>query len=234
MEYREDEFLMLSGLQHFSFCRRQWSLIHVEQLWAENLRTVEGNLLHRKAHDSADRESRGDLYILRGMSVMSRELGISGQCDVIEFRRDGAGISLNGKEGLWQPYPVEYKRGSPKENDADRIQLCAQAMCLEEMLSCSVDVGYLFYGEIRRREEVRFSSELRDTVRRFVTEMHDYFKRGHTPRVKPGRWCNACSLSELCLPKMLKQRNVREYLEQVQIEENATDCGALSEGSESE
>ena len=154
MEYREDEWLQLSGLQHFAFCRRQWALIHVEQLWAENLRTVEGDLLHRKAHDSADRESRGDLYILRGVSIQSCELGVSGQCDVIEFHRSEDGIPLQDKEGLWQPYPVEYKRGQPKENDADRLQLCGQAMCLEEMLSCEIKRGALFYGETRRRELV--------------------------------------------------------------------------------
>ena len=104
MEYREEEWLQLSGLQHFSFCRRQWALIHVEQLWAENLRTVEGNLLHQKAHDSTDRESRGDLYILRGVNIQSRELGVSGQCDVIEFHRCQEGVPLQAKEGLWQPY----------------------------------------------------------------------------------------------------------------------------------
>ena len=178
MEYREDEWLQLAGLQHFAFCRRQWALIHIEQLWEENLQTVEGDLLHRKAHDNAERESRRDMYILRGVSIQSRTLGVSGQCDVIEFHRCEHGISLQAKEGLWKPYPVEYKRGRPKENDPDRLQLCAQAMCLEEMLSCEIPQGALFYGETRRREEVDFTAELRDSVREYLAEMHDCFKRG--------------------------------------------------------
>ena len=203
---------MLSGLQHFVFCRRQWALIHVEQVWAENLRTVEGSLLHQKAHDSLDRESRGDLFILRGVSIQSRELGVAGQCDVLEFHRCSDGITLKNKEGLWQPYPVEYKRGVPKENDADRLQLCAQAMCLEEMLSCDIANGALFYGEIRRREEVVFTHALRQKVRGCLEEMHDYFQRGYTPRVKPFKGCSACSLSELCVPKMLRQKRVEDYV----------------------
>lgn len=212
MEYREDEWLQLAGLQHFAFCRRQWALIHIEQLWAENLRTVEGDLLHRKAHDNAERESRGDVYILRGVSIQSRTLGVSGQCDVIEFHRCEHGISLQAKEGLWKPYPVEYKRGRPKENDADRLQLCAQAMCLEEMLSCEIPQGALFYGETRRREEVDFTAELRELVRDYLIEMHDCFKRGYTPKVKPFKGCNACSLAELCLPKMSRRQRVSEYI----------------------
>jgi CRISPR-associated exonuclease Cas4 len=212
MEYREDEWLQLAGLQHFAFCRRQWALIHIEQLWAENLRTVEGDLLHRKAHDNADRESRGDVYILRGVSIQSRTLGVSGQCDVIEFHRCEYGIPLQAKEGLWKPYPVEYKRGRPKENDADRLQLCVQAMCLEEMLSCEIPQGALFYGETRRREEVDFTEELRKLVRDYLAEMHNCFKRGYTPKVKPFKGCNACSLAELCLPKMSRRQCVSEYI----------------------
>ena len=225
MEYREDEWLQLSGLQHFAFCRRQWALIHVEQLWAENLKTVEGDLLHRKAHDHGDRESRGDLYILRGVSIQSRRLGVSGQCDVLEFHRGEAGVPLEGKDGLWQPYPVEYKRGIPKENDADRLQLCGQAMCLEEMLACSIPYGALYYGETRRREVVEFTDELRSKVEGYLTEMHDCFKRGYTPRVKPGKGCNACSLAEYCLPKMLRRQRVADYLNQALREGDEHDEG---------
>ncbi len=210
--YTEDDYLLLSGIQHFAFCRRQWALIHVENLWAENLRTVEGNLMHDKAHDSSFRESRGDLYILRGVSVHSASLGVSGKCDVLEYHRRNTGITLHGKKGLWQPYPVEYKRGSPKENSADRLQLCGQAMCLEEMLCCDIPEGALYYGETRRREIVEFSEEMRGTVRTYLLEMHDYAKRGYTPKVKPTKSCNACSLKELCLPRLLRQTSVKKYL----------------------
>lgn len=212
MIYAEEDFLQLSGLQHFAFCRRQWALIHIENQWAENERTVDGVLMHEKAHDREFEESRGDRLIKRGVSVYCAELGISGQCDVLEYYQSDTGIPLNEKEGLWQPYPVEYKRGSPKENSADALQLCAQAMCLETMLCCDIPEGALYYGEIRRREYVRLDQELRDQVREMLIQMHSLYKRGYTPKVKPTKSCNACSLRELCLPKLLKSRSVSAYL----------------------
>ena len=141
MTYQEDDFLQLSGLQHFRFCRRQWALIHIEDQWAENFRTTDGAILHANAHNGDLTESRGDLLITRDMRVFSRTLGVSGACDVLEFHRGGTGIPLAGREGLWQPFPVEYKRGRPKEHDADALQLCGQAMCLEEMLCCEIPAG---------------------------------------------------------------------------------------------
>ena len=212
MAFKEEEYLQLSGLQHFSFCRRQWALIHIEQQWAENLRTVDGSILHEKAHDGSLREKRNDLIIARDMSVHSRELGISGSCDVVEFHRGATGIPMPDQGGLWQPYPVEYKRGAPKVTDADRLQLCAQAMCLEEMLCCDIPEGALFYGEIRRREVVDLDQVLRSQVRKLLDEMHALYHRSHTPKVKPTRGCNACSLRDLCLPKLAKKCNVADYL----------------------
>ena len=137
MKYSEEDYLLLSGIQHFAFCRRQWALIHIENQWAENERTVDGIIMHEKAH-SGDVESRGDVVIMRALRVFSATLGASGECDMVEFNRNADGISLNGHDGLWQPYPVEYKRGKPKEHNADEMQLCAQAMCLEEMLCCTI------------------------------------------------------------------------------------------------
>ena len=134
MAYNEEDFLQLSGLQHFRFCRRQWALIHIEHQWAENYRTIDGAILHENAHDTDLQERRGDRFITRGVRVYSAELGVSGQCDVLEYHRGSVGIPLSGKEGLWQPYPVEYKRGRPREDTGDTLQLCAQAMCLESML----------------------------------------------------------------------------------------------------
>lgn len=212
MAFKEEEYLQLSGLQHFSFCRRQWALIHIEQQWAENLRTVDGRILHEKAHDGSSREKRGDLLITRDMSIYSPTLGVSGKSDVVEFHRGTAGIPLPDQEGLWQPYPVEYKRGSPKTTDADKLQLCAQAMCLEEMLCCDIPEGALFYGEIRRREVVDLDEDLRSQVRDLLSEMHDLYRRSHTPKVKPTKGCNACSLKELCLPKLARKRSVADYL----------------------
>lgn len=209
---QKDEYLQLSGLQHFSFCRRQWALIHIENQWSENLRTIEGNLFHNRAHDEQRRERRGDTLILRGLPIVSHTLRLSGQCDVLEFHASPKGVYLRGEEGLWIPFPVEYKRGAPKENFADQLQLCAQAICLEEMLCCSILEGALFYGETRRRTAVLFTEELREKVRLTTAEMHQMFRRGYTPKVKPTKSCNACSLKELCLPVLMREKNVSEYL----------------------
>ncbi|MFR4852107.1 MAG: CRISPR-associated protein Cas4 [Butyricicoccus sp.] len=198
-------------MQHFAFCRRQWALIHVEHQWAENYRTVDGSILHEKAHGGGT-ESRGDLRIVRAMRIHSTVLGVSGECDVVEFHRSENGVALQGRDGLWSPFPVEYKRGKPKPHDADKLQLCAQAMCLEEMLCCQISDGALFYGEPRRRTPVEFTAELRQRVRDSLAEMHDYLRRGCTPKVKPQKGCSACSLKELCLPKLMKAKSVSGYL----------------------
>ena len=216
------------------FCRRQWALIHIEHQWAENYRTIDGAIFHENAHDTDLQERQGDRFITRGVSVYSAELGVSGQCDVLEYHRGSVGIPLSGKEGLWQPYPVEYKRGCPREDTGDTLQLCAQAMCLESMLCCDIPEGALYYGEIRRRERVSFTPELRagvrellaemhelypspgrsvtTTVMELLAEMHELYRRGYTPKVKPTKSCNACSLKELCLPKLMKSRAVSAYL----------------------
>ena len=176
------------------------------------MRTVEGNLFHNRAHDEQQRERRGNTLILRGLPIVSHTLGLSGQCDVLEFYASPKGVTLRGEEGFWIPFPVEYKRGSPKENFADQLQLCAQAICLEEMLCCSIPEGALFYGETRRRTAVLFTEELREKVRLTALEMHQMFRRGYTPKVKPTKSCNACSLKELCLPILMRRKNVSEYL----------------------
>ena len=212
MSISEDSFLLLSGLQHFKFCRRQWALIHIEQQWAENVRTTDGALMHQNAHNAGYQESRGDLFITRGVRVFSSTLGVTGQCDVLEYHRSDQGIPLRGKDGLWQPYPVEYKRGSPREDTWDALQLCGQAMCLEEMLCCPIPEGALYYGEIRRRVTMAFTEELRGEVRGMLEEMRDLYQRGHTPKGRPGKHCNACSLKEICLPKLMRTRSVAAYL----------------------
>lgn len=210
--YGDDDLLAISGLQHFSFCRRQWALIHIEQQWQENLRTVEGRILHDKAHDAFFTEKRGNVLISRGMAVMSRSLGVSGVCDVVELHAAPDGVPIFGREGKWLPVPVEYKRGSPKENDADRLQLCCQAMCLEEMLCCEIPVAYLYYGEPNRRSKVLLDDSLRQKVRSMLLEMHDYYRRQYTPRVKPFKSCRGCSLKNLCLPKLCRGQSAKEYL----------------------
>ena len=211
-EYKEEDYLMLSGIQHFAFCRRQWALIHVEQQWQENVRTVEGELLHKRAHDTYSSEKRNDVVISRGLPVHSREMGVSGVCDIVEFRRAEEGITLHGHRGTFQVYPVEYKRGKPKDTQIDILQLTAQAMCLEEMLSGTIAEGAVFYGEIKRRERIEFTDELKEQVRTMFSEMHQYFDRKYTPKVKWSKSCNACSLKDICLPKLGKAASVKEYI----------------------
>ncbi|MDE7274159.1 MAG: CRISPR-associated protein Cas4 [Lachnospiraceae bacterium] len=212
--YAEEDYLMLSGIQHFAFCRRQWAMIHIEQQWAENYRTTAGELMHKKAHDEGSFERRGNLLIVRGLRISSRELGLSGQCDVVEFHENKNGIALFGYDGKWNPVPIEYKHGAPKENNADELQLCAQAVSLEEMFQTGIPEGYLYYGENRRRSHVAFTDVLRAEVKRMAKEMHELMKRGHTPNGKPTKQCKACSLENLCVPRLQKAMNVREYIEQ--------------------
>lgn len=206
-----EEFLMISGIQHFIFCRRQWALIHVEQQWADNLKTIEGEIVHEKCHDEKLVEKRKDLLICRGMRVFSKKLNVSGQCDVVEFKQNSTGAVLFGQQGFWQPYPIEYKRGKPKEDLSDILQLCAQAICLEEMLCCDISEGYLFYDEIHRREKVEITDELRQKVFDIFEEMNSYFNRGYTPKAKYDKKCKNCSLKDVCLPKISKIRSVSAY-----------------------
>lgn len=215
MEYTEDNYLMLSGIQHFKFCKRQWALIHIEQQWEENVHTVVGELMHKKAHDPYLVEKRKDLLIARSLPIVSREMGVSGECDVVEFHRCEDGIKLHGHRGTFSVYPIEYKKGKPKLTEEDRLQLVAQALCLEEMFSTNIQEGALFYGKTRRREVLEITEDLRQEVRGMFREMHQYFERKYTPKVKYSKACNACSLKEICLPKLGKSGSVKTYIEQM-------------------
>ena len=191
--YAASDLIPLSALQHYLYCPRQCALIHLEQVWSENAYTAEGRILHEKAHEGGA-ETRGRVKTVTGLMVRSLELGLSGQCDVVEFHL---------RDGTWHPYPVEYKRGRPKTSDADRVQLCAQALCLEEMLHLPVPEGALFYGKTRRRETVPLDAALRGSTRRAVEAVHDLFAVGRTPP-PPGDaalLCPRCSLREHCMPQ---------------------------------
>ncbi|PRR82656.1 PD-(D/E)XK nuclease superfamily protein [Clostridium vincentii] len=221
MEYKEEDFLLLSGIQHFSFCKRQWALIHIEQQWQENLRTIEGEILHEKTHDTTIKEKRGDLIVSRGMAIFSRTLGITGACDVVELHKASDGVDIFGRDGTYKPIPVEYKRGKPKEDESDVMQLCAQAMCLEEMLLCEISEGFLFYGETKRRLKIILDDELRQRVKTIVKEMHELYDRRYTPKVKLSKSCKACSLTEVCMPKLCKNPSAINYIKKniLEVEE---------------
>ncbi len=196
--------LPLSALQHLVFCERQCALIHVEGLWAENRLTVEGNHLHRKAHDGPDGH-RKSVRMARGMELVSHELGLIGRADVVEFPNEGP------------VRPVEYKRGRPKRHDADLVQLCAQAICLEEMLGLDdpLPEGAIFYGQTRRRLDVLFTSSLREKTRGAAARLHAMIASGVTPTARRERKCDRCSLLALCLPDAMRSRaTARRYIEQ--------------------
>lgn len=168
--------------------------------------------MHEKCHNEMVKESRKNVIISRGMPVFSRTLGTSGECDVVEFIKSNSGITLSGKDGLYRVYPIEYKHGSPKQTDEDIMQLAAEAICLEEMLMCEINEGAIFYGETKRRLKVELTNEIKDKVREMFDEMHSYMERGYVPRVKPTKSCNACSLKNVCIPKLYKLEKASDYL----------------------
>jgi len=194
----EDDLLPISALQHLLFCPRQTALIHIERLWAENTLTREGRHLHEKA-DKGRGESRGSLRVARGIPLRSLELGLFGQADVVEFR-PALGVLEASQTTSIVPYPIEYKRGKPKKDGSDRVQLCAQALCLEEMLRTPVPVGALFYGTMRRRVEVMFDQPMRRQTRSAIAALHELIGSGNTPPAIYEKKCDRCSLKNLCLP----------------------------------
>lgn len=212
MENNDADYLMLSGIKHFIFCRRRWALVHIEQSWAENVLTLDGHYMHERVHAPGFTQSRGSVILSRAMPVRSQRLRINGECDMVELHRDAHGVQLHGREGLWRLYPVEYKRGKPDERGADELQLCAQALCLEEMFVTEIPEGALYYGETRRRVRVEFSSALRQRVCEAVDEMHMLFSRGHTPKARMTRACKSCSMYELCQPALTKRLSASEYI----------------------
>lgn len=205
----------LSALQHLLYCERQCALIHVERIWVENRYTAEGRLLHERS-DAGGTEVRGDLRIARGLGLRSDRLGLVGRADVVEFHRvadgSGQGVALPGVEGRWRPVPVEYKRGRPKGRSFDNVQLCAQALCLEEMLGVEVPTGALFYGKTRRRTDVRFDRELREETEGAARRVHELIAAGRVPPPPADERCERCSLLDACMP-FAPERSGLAYLE---------------------
>ena len=220
MVYAEDEFLMLSGIQHFQFCKRQWALIHIAQEWAENEATAHGQVLHQKADNPYIKEKRKDMISSRAMHVSSRTLGLYGILDIVEFHKDENGVTLKGKRGTWLPTIVEYKRGKPKKDERDIVQLVAQTMCLEETLHCKIDKGYLYYHSVNKKVAIEISEELRQRVIQLSREMHDLYRQATIPKAECFKNCQLCSLVDICLPRLSKKsRNVSNYIQQAIINE---------------
>lgn len=210
--YAEDDLLPLSGLQHLMFCERQWGLIHIEQTWEENRLTAEGRVLHERVHQVGT-DSRVSIRTARGLRLRSLSLGLVGRADVVEFHRVAEGITLPEVEGSWHPFPVEYKRGRPKSDACDEVQLCAQALCLEEMFACRIAAGALFYGEPRRRHAVIFDDALRTRTEALAARMHELYRAGITPVAAYEPKCEGCSLIGQCMPRLLaKPPGIAGYL----------------------
>jgi CRISPR-associated exonuclease Cas4 len=199
--YSEDDLLQLSLVQHMLYCERQAALIHLEQAWANNVYTTEGNLMHERAH-GGETELRGEILTVRTVRLRSLRLGLSGQADIVEFHRTPEGVAIPGRNGLWLPFPVEYKRGKPKRDPVDEVQLCAQAICLEEMLGVAVPGGALFYGQTKRRTDVDFGEGLRRLTEKVAQQLHAMIKSGATPSaIYSKAKCEKCSLIDICLPR---------------------------------
>lgn len=200
--FAEDDLLPLSALQHLVFCERQAALIHLERIWADSVATVEGTHLHDCVHEEW-RESRGTVIVARGLPLRSLRLGLAGQADVVEFHRvgnAGAGCRLPRRSGFYRPHPIEFKRGRPKRHRADEVQLCAQAVCLEEMTGVAVPRGALFYGKTRRRLEVELDDGLRLAVEHAASRLHEIWRSAVTPPPEAGPKCDECSLRDQCQP----------------------------------
>ena len=221
--FADADLIPLSALQHLLFCQRQCALIHLEQLWAENSLTLQGQHMHKKAHEAhTEQRGQGDVRISRGISLCSYRHGLIGKADVVEFHKlaDGddsrhqTGAQLTDKPGRWRPLPIEYKRGKPKRDDSDRVQLCAQALCLEEMLDVDVPVGAIFYGKTRRRLDVPFDEQMRSITLTTIDRLHQLFASGRTPVAKREPKCDRCSLLALCMPDAAgRVRSVKAYVE---------------------
>ncbi|NLO07398.1 MAG: CRISPR-associated protein Cas4 [candidate division WS1 bacterium] len=215
--YDEDDLLPISALNQLIFCRRRCALMLVEGQWADNEHTALGLLQHGRSHRQ-ETESRGDLRICRGLRLRSLELGITGIADVVEFHRSDANresaVALDGIDGLWRPFPVEHKKGREKPDQADEVQLCAQALCIEEMLDVHIPAGALFYNASRDRLEVSFTEALRHTTIRTAQELHQLVERGQVPPAEPSRRCRGCSLHDACTPDLAgKDATASRYIE---------------------
>ncbi len=216
--YREDQFLPIVGVQHYLFCPRQCALIFLEQLWVDNYLTASGTVMHDRVHKGPN-ESRGDIRTVRQLRMRSFRLGLTGIADAVEFHLADAehpGVKLPHARGRWYPYPVEYKRGRPKRNNCDRAQLCAQAICLEEMLGLTIHEGALFYGETRHRVSVPLDTALRQETEDASRHFHELIESGITPPAQEGPHCKSCSIRELCLPNRLK--SAKEYIRRHALE----------------
>jgi CRISPR-associated exonuclease Cas4 len=213
--FSDDELMPISALQHLAYCPRRCALVHLEGIWTENVQTAEGRVLHQRVHEAPSEMSHG-VRVVRGLRLCSLDWGLIGVTDVVEFHpladETASGVALAGLPGRWRPFPVEYKRGRRKPEVSYLVQLCAQALCLEEMLNTTVPDGALYHGQSHRRQAVTFDAHLRQRTQDLARALHELIAAGHTPAPQHGPKCRYCSLSAACLPKLPPSRSARRYL----------------------
>ena len=201
-----DEYLPISAVQHYAFCKRQFALIYMEQQWSESYLTSSGRLMHERVHDKDITETKDDILIVRGLTLSSEKLKLFGVADIIEYHKSERGIKIPGSKGVFIPFPVEYKRGKKKANDCDRLQLCVQCLCLEEMQGCEIESAAIFYGQPRRREVVSIDNSLREKAYKTTNEMHELYNSGISPRDELTAACKSCSMKNICQPELFGKK----------------------------
>ena len=209
--FSDDDLLPIASLQHLTFCERQWSLVHLEQTWSYNVLTIEGKQLHEFVHELSS-ESRSGVRMVCALRLRSLELGLTGVADLVEFHQSDDGVAVEGLKGLWLPFPVEYKRGRKRYDIADEMQLCAQALCLEEMLGVQIGSGAIYYGQPRRRTNIELNETLRAKVSSLCARARELIEFRAVPAVNIGRHCKNCSLMEECMPGVVSKDKSESYL----------------------
>lgn len=212
--FSDDEYIMISSLQHLAFCERQWSLIHIESEWKDNVLTVEGRAMHDHVHEDGI-SSKPDARLVRGMRLRNEALGLYGVADLVELRKSNGGVRIPHSRGRYLPYPVEYKHGQSRPDDADEVQLAAQAMCLEEMFDISVSTGAVFYGKPKRRYEVQITQILRDRVVSLCSRARELISLSARPLARVGKHCGRCSLADICMPDVISRSDFSTYNDEV-------------------
>ena len=215
MAYTEEDMLMLSGIQHFMFCPRQWAIIHLDQDWEDNRLTIEGQILHERVDNPFYRAKNGNVVTLRSVHIASRSLGLYGLTDAVELVPSDTvedAIAHPKYPGYWKMLPVEYKRGKQKPGPCDEVQLAAQVICLEEMYHIHIDYGALYYHEVRRRDLIHIDTTLRETTASCARQMHEIYDTQQLPFPVYESHCKSCSLKDICLPEVGNKQKASSYL----------------------
>ena len=213
MAFNEEDYLQISGIQHYMFCPRRWALMYVEDQWSDNALTISGHIAHENVHNDKSITKKNGIITMRELHIKSHQLGLSGDCDAVEFTPSPNGVKLHNYDGLYDIQSIEYKHGNGMSIEADKMQAIAQTICLEEMFCCNINYVSLFYFGTKRREKIEITQADRDRLQQIVNEMHNLLQNKHTPQCKPKKYCKSCSLYDICMPQLYKYGSVSKYIE---------------------